>query len=433
MTTLHGWGRYPRSECALVEPNCRAGFAQALSRGAVIARGMGRSYGDSALGATVLSTRYWNHLQAFDEATGILRCAAGVTLDDIVRTYAPRGWFLPVTPGTRFVSVGGAIASDVHGKNHHRVGTFTEHVLELDVLLGDGQCVTASRTNHPDLFHATCSGMGLTGVILAAAVQLTRIPSCDIVQSTLKLPNLEAALAAFEEYAESSYTVAWIDSTARGAKLGRSILYVGEHDPTGSLSLPTPTRVTVPLEAPSWLTSGPFMRAFNRLYYMRARTSASTRRMPLTDYFYPLDSVLHWNRLYGSNGLVQYQFVLPLSSAARGLREMLQVIGDSRLGSCLAVLKRFGPSNANLLSFPMEGYTLAVDFLAGNAQLALLERLDSMVLDYGGRIYLAKDARMSRKTFQATYPRWHEFEDVRARWHAHGRFASEQGRRIGFR
>lgn len=431
MTNLHGWGRYPRAECELVEPTSDSGFAQALSQGAVIARGMGRSYGDSALGTTVLSTRYWNHLQAFDEATGILRCAAGATLDDLVRTYAPRGWFLPVTPGTRFVTVGGAIASDVHGKNHHLVGTFAQHVIELDILLGDGQRVTVSRTKHPDLFHATCGGMGLTGIVLAAAVQLTRIPSCDIVQTALRLPHLEAALAAFDEYAESTYTVAWIDSTARGMKLGRSILYVGEHDPAGSCALPARTRITVPMEAPNWLASGPFMRTFNWLYYMRAHTTARTRRMPLTEYFYPLDSVLHWNRLYGSKGLVQYQFVLPLSSAARGLREILQVIGDSGLGSCLAVLKRFGPSNANLLSFPMEGYTLAVDFMAGDPQLDLLEQLDSMVLDYGGRLYLAKDARMTRKTFQATYPRWSEFEDVRARWHAHGRFASEQGRRIG--
>ena len=429
---LHGWGRYPRLDAKVALPQSNTECVTAIIESApLIARGLGRSYGDSALGLQVLSTRYLDHFQAFDAATGLLTCAAGVSLDTILRTFVPRGWFLPVTPGTRFVTVGGAIASDVHGKNHHLDGSFSAHVRCMHLMLGNGERVSASITKNADLFHATCGGMGLTGVILSASVQLKRIQSSDISQTTIKVPNLDAALAAFDEHGAVPYSVAWIDCLARGAELGRSLLMLGEHATDGPLAVQTKLPTPVPFDLPAALLSRASVQAFNTMYYGRVRRARSTRRLPFEPFFYPLDTLSNWNRMYGKPGFVQYQFVLPKAAGVTGLHEVLERIAQSGRGSFLAVLKVFGRANANHLSFPFEGYTLALDFKAEPAVFKLLDTLDRIVLHHGGHIYLAKDARMSEATFKAGYPRWQEFETVRARWHAHGKFASAQSRRLG--
>lgn len=429
---LHGWGRFPRLDAQLALPLSVGQCAATLRASApLIARGLGRSYGDSALAPQVLCTRYLDHFRTFDAATGLLTCAGGVSLDSILRNFVRRGWFLPVTPGTRFVTVGGAIASDVHGKNHHRDGTFCAHVRQIELLLGNGERITASPTERPDLFHATCGGIGLTGIILSASVQLKRILSSDILETTIKAPSLDAALEAFEAHAASTYSVAWIDCLARGASLGRSLLMLGEHAPDGALALQTRPSKPVPFDMPAALLNRTTVQAFNTLYYGRVRRTQSTRRIPFEPFFYPLDALAHWNRIYGKPGFVQYQFVLPKGAGAAGLHEVLERIAQSGRGSFLAVLKVFGAANNNLLSFPTEGYTLALDFKAEPAVFELLDTLDRIVLQHGGRLYLAKDARMSEATFKASYPRWQEFEATRARWYAHGHFASLQSRRLG--
>lgn len=432
MMELYGWGRYPRLDAQVALPLSATQCAVALQGAApLIARGLGRSYGDSALAPQVLSTRHLDHFQAFDAASGLLACAAGVSLDDILHTFVSRGWFLPVTPGTRFVTVGGAIASDVHGKNHHGVGTFSAHVRRMEILLGNGERVTVSPTENSDLFHATCGGMGLTGVILSATVQLKPIRASDIIETTIKAPNLDAVLEAFDAHAASTYSVAWIDCLARGASLGRSLLMLGEHATDGLLTVQPPRALPVPIDMPAGLLNRVSVQAFNTLYYGRVRRAQSTRRIPFEPFFYPLDALSGWNRLYGKAGFVQYQFVLPKAAGVAGLREVLELIAQSGRGSFLAVLKVFGAANANHLSFPIEGYTLALDFKAEPAVFELLDALDCVVLHHGGRLYLTKDARMSEATFKASYPRWSEFEQVRARWHAHGKFASAQSRRLG--
>lgn len=435
MTTaeLHGWGRYPRVAARIDLPAGASDCARALRAdpAPLIARGLGRSYGDSALGARVLSTRWLDHFLAFDEATGVLACEAGVSLGEILRLAVPRGWFLAVTPGTQYVSVGGAIASDVHGKNHHGEGSFCDHLLDIDVLLGNGEVVRASATENAQLFRAVCGGMGLAGVVLRARLRLARIASADIVETTVKAPNLDAVLEAFDAHRAARYSVAWIDCLARGAALGRSLLMLGEHAADGPLAARVPQPRPVPFDAPAWLLNRTSARAFNTLYYNRVRRARQTRRVPLERYFYPLDALADWNRLYGAPGLVQYQFVVPRAAGAAPLREVLRRIADSGCGAFLAVLKLLGPGNDNLLSFPLEGYTLALDFKADARSLALLDTLDPIVLDAGGRIYLAKDARMSEATFKRGYPRWQAFEQARARWHAQGRFASAQSRRLG--
>lgn len=433
MTLIEGWGRYPRQEAQVLLPRSLGQCRQLLATtgGALIARGLGRAYGDSALAAQVMAMGPLDHFEWFDPATGLVRCAAGVSLDAMLRTFVPRGWFLPVTPGTRFVTVGGAIASDVHGKNHHVDGTFGQHVRALEILLGNGERVTASPSENADLFRATCGGMGLTGIILAATVQLKRVRSSDVIETTIKVPNLDSALEAFERHRDSTYSVAWIDCLARGAGLGRSLLMLGEHAPDGALEAPGKGALPVPFDLPAGLLNRASLKALNTLYYHRVRRRHSTRRIPYTPFFYPLDALSGWNRLYGKAGFVQYQFVLPRQAGAAGMREVLAVIAESGRGSFLAVLKTFGPANANFLSFPTEGYTLALDFKAEPAVFALLDRLDAIVLGHGGRLYLTKDARMSADMFRRSYPHWQEFEQVRARWHAHGRFASTQSLRLG--
>jgi decaprenylphospho-beta-D-ribofuranose 2-oxidase len=429
---LHGWGRYPRQEAHVAEPLSRQQCMRAVP-GALplIARGRGRSYGDSALGPQVLSTRYLDRFHDFDPETGVLSCDAGVSLDDILRTFVPRGWFLPVMPGTRFITVGGAIASDVHGKNHHRDGTFSAHVASIRILLGNGECVGASPSDKAELFHATCGGMGLTGVIVSAVLRLKAITASDILETRIKTPSLDAVLEAFDAHAASAYSVAWIDCMARGPHLGRSILVMGEQCTEGPLVAQQVKALGIPAEMPSGLLNRAVAKMFNAAYYGRARANAQKSRKPFESFIAPLDAITGWSSLYGRPGFLQYQFVLPKASGADGLREILQHIGQSRLGAFLAVLKLFGDANANPLSFPLKGYSLAVDFKAEAATFELLDVLDGIVAAHGGRLYLAKDARMSEAMFKAGYPRWQEFEEVRARWHAHGKFSSTQSRRLG--
>lgn len=429
---LSGWGRYPKVDAECLVPLTAAEVARTFSeRGALIARGLGRSYGDSALADRVVSSRYLDKFMVFDAASGWLHCESGVSLDDILRSFVPRGWFLPVSPGTRFVTVGGAIASDVHGKNHHVAGSFCEHVESVDILLANGERVRASQNQNAELLRATCGGMGLTGMIVSATVRLKRISSSRIIETSFRVPDLDSVLSAFEDSAGSTYSVAWIDCLARGKNLGRSIIMLGEHATEGGLVNREKRALPVPCDMPASLLNPFTVRAFNSLYYGNAPRRRRTRVVAYEAFFYPLDSLSNWNRLYGKNGLLQYQCVLPRQAGLRALRELLELIAAAGIASFLAVLKLFGRGNDNLLSFPMEGYTLALDFKAEPRTFELLEQLDQLVSSHGGRVYLAKDARMSAESFRAGYPRWEQFEAVRANYGALGKFSSLQSRRLG--
>lgn len=428
----HGWGRYPKHPAQLLQPHTTQDAIQLLSQaGQVLGRGFGRSYGDSALADRLISTRQLNRLHSFDAQSGLLACAAGISLAELLGVFVPRGWFLPITPGTKFVSIGGAIASDVHGKNHHLHGCFSECVDSIQLLLADGSQMQCSRSERPELFHASCGGMGLTGLIVAATLRLLRIDSAYIEQTTYKATNLEEALALFEAHSTSTYSVAWIDCLASGAALGRSLLMLGEHARDDQLALPAKSKLSVPLDMPSFLLNRFSVQVFNELYYQRIRQHESKQRVSYESFFYPLDGLQQWNRLYGKQGFVQYQFVIPKAAGLQGMRAILERISASHRGSFLAVLKVFGASNDNLLSFPMDGYTLALDFKMEAGLLALLEELDRMVLAYGGRLYLAKDARMSEATFKQSQPNWQQFQEIRAQYGALGKFASLQSRRLG--
>lgn len=428
---LHGWGRYPVAEASVLAPATASETARLLAAHAgqpLIARGLGRSYGDSALAPLVIDNTRRHLLLEFDAGSGVLRCEAGATLADVLEVLLPQGWFLPVTPGTKFVTMGGAVASDVHGKNHHVDGCFSEHVLSFELLLADGRVLQCSREQHPELFRATCGGMGLTGIVLTVTVRMRRVHSAYIDQTTLRAGSLAEVLALFEQHRDATYSVAWIDCVTGGARLGRSLLMLGEHAQEGGLAAQAKRSRSVPFDLPPQLMNRYSIGAFNALYYHRP--CAGQARVHYEPYFYPLDGLLHWNRLYGKAGFVQYQFVLPRAASAE-LHAILQRIAASGRGSFLAVLKAFGPANANFLSFPMEGYTLALDFKLEPGLFELLDELDAMVLAAGGRHYLAKDARMSRATFQRSYPQYTAFQQVRRDYGAVGAFASCQSLRLG--
>lgn len=444
MREIHGWGRWPRRICAMERPrDPEAAAALAAAPGVRIARGMGRSYGAPAMQprGTVEMTGL-NRMLAFDPATGDLTAEAGVTLSEIIAAFLPRGWFPAVTPGTRFVTLGGAIAADVHGKNHHAVGSFGHVTRWFDLALATGEVVRCSREENVDLFNATLGGMGLTGFVLRACVGLIPVETGYFRQKTVAAANLAEAMAAFEAHADATYSVAWIDCLARGAAQGRSLLHLGEHARAEALSpaqavapLTPPLRPArrVPLDAPSAALNRWTVRAFNARHHAKGAGAPAETLVDWDAYMYPLDSLRDWNRIYGARGFAQYQTVLPLSAAADALAEQLSAIAGSGLASFLAVLKRMGPGAPERpFSFPMEGYTLALDFPLSSAALTLMDRLDEITLAAGGRLYLAKDARMTQRTFESGYPAARGgFAQMARRDPADPRFASLQSERLG--
>lgn len=428
---ISGWGGYPKQKAKVLTPLSHSELQlQVQAQQSLIARGMGRSYGDSANAPFVLQTTYFDHFITFDANTGLLTAEAGVTLRDILKVIVPQGWFLPVTPGTSYATLGGAIASDVHGKNHHVTGTFGQHVISLNLLLGTGQIITTSPTEHADLFHATCGGMGLTGIILNSTIQLIPIKSAFINQKIIKADCIEAACEALEANSNSTYSVAWIDCLAKGKNLGRSVIMLGEHSDSGGLNLRDKDQITLPVYTPSFLLNSLTVKAFNNAFWAKANHN-KTQIIPLLPYFYPLDTIGGWNKFYGKSGFLQYQFVLPEKNVVTNMSILLKQIAQSGLGSFLSVLKKFGPANKNLLSFPIEGYTLALDFKMSQSTIELLRRLDELLKDMGGKVYLTKDAVMQEKFFKKTYPKWQEFEIVRQKYGAIGKFASTQSVRLG--
>jgi FAD/FMN-containing dehydrogenase len=429
---LHGWGRYPVIDAVGRTFETTEQAARLLEKpGRWIAHGLGKSYGDSALNQQVVMTRRFNKLIDFDARNGVVTCECGITLADLIDTFLPKGWFLQVAPGTKLITVGGAIASDVHGKNHHTSGCFSSSVVCLELMLPDGRRLTCSPDENRDLFLATCGGMGLTGLILTATLQLKPVNSAYIDERVIRCRNLADAFEQFETRQKTSYSVAWIDCLAKGEHMGRSVLMVGEHAEDGRLEPPAAKLSAVPVECPGVLLNKYTVSLFNQLYYSSHPGHGRYQPKPVDAFFFPLDRIADWNRLYGSRGFTQYQFVLPKASSNAGLSTILEKIADSGIGSFLAVLKLFGVENQNLLSFPMEGYTLALDFKIQPRLFPLLDQLDRMVLDHGGRLYLTKDVRMGKHTFRQGYPQWKAFRDIRSAYGLSDKLNSLQSLRLG--
>lgn len=413
---IESWGRYPRLPHQAVHP---VRSADPLPEGpaSMLPYGQGRSYGDVCLNAngTLLSTSPMRRLLAFDPETGRLRCEAGITLAEVLAHIVPQGWFLPVSPGTQFVSIGGAIANDIHGKNHHRAGTFGRYVRQFELLRSTGERFVCTPETRADFYRATIGGLGLTGLITWAEIQLLPIPGPFIEATYLRFKNLEAffEIAAASD-ADYAYTVAWVDCTTRGKDLGRGLFIRGNHadvPPADAPRTPGSRSITFPFDAPGFLLNRFSVRAFNTLYYHRPVRPGVPRLVHYKPFFYPLDALLKWNRMYGKRGFFQYQLVVPFAEDRTAIRRIFETIAASGLASFLAVLKTFGPvPSPGLLSFPRPGVTLALDFPNQGARThRLFEALDALVQAAGGAVYPAKDARMPPELFTASFPNWPDF------------------------
>jgi len=438
-TPTAGWGLYPVVEARIDHPRHPGeliGLAQ--SGQPHLAQGACRSYGDACLYERVVSTLPLQHLLEFDPAQGRLRAQAGITLDSLLRYCVPRGFFLPVTPGTKFPTLGGCIAADVHGKNHHREGTIGRFVEELEMVLADGSQVRCSRREHPELFRATLGGMGLTGFIYAATLRLKPIESSYISVRTVRTRDFaEACQLMVETRDEYLYSVAWIDCLARGRGLGRSLVMLGNHAPASGgepLKLHSFRQRPVPFNFPEIFLNPWSMRAFNALIYRHQWRLERQRLVHYDPYFYPLDALSRWNRIYGRRGFLQYQFAIPFAGGLELMREILGHIAAQGAGSFLAVLKTFGPEDEGVLSFPLPGYTLALDFpLRGGGIIPFLRQLNRLVAGAGGRVYLAKDAILEEEDFARMYPRLEEFRRIKRQYDPHNQFRSCLADRLGLR
>jgi FAD/FMN-containing dehydrogenase len=435
---IANWGNYPALKSNEVQFSTVSELQQIIkSNSTLIARGNGRCYGDASLAGVTVSTLKFDKILFFDRQNGIIQCQSGIVLDQLLEVIVPDGWFLPVTPGTKFVTVGGLVASDVHGKNHHVDGSFSRHILDMEVMMADGESVVCSKEKNSDLFEATCGGMGLTGVIVSVKFQLKKIETSYIHQTTIRADNLAELLNLFEENKHFTYSVAWIDCLKKGKDFGRSILMLGEHATVEQLNdkqkqdplkLPKKTAIAFPFYMPSWLLNNFTMRLFNFFIYHKNFKKKRVTNVLYEPFFYPLDAILHWNRGYGKKGFVQYQFVIPLENK-NGLVAILNKIAQKGWGSFLAVLKVFGEQR-DLISFPMEGYTLALDFPVRDNLFEFLEELDKIVLEYNGRIYLSKDARMKSDTFWNGYSNAKKFASVIEKYDAEKKFSSVQSSRL---
>jgi FAD/FMN-containing dehydrogenase len=415
MATFESWGRYPRGEQVIKPLFWPSDFTAALNGdGPVLPAGLGRSYGDVCLnhGNTLLLTAALDRFLHFDAEHGILRCETGVSLSAILDFAVPRGWFLPVTPGTKFVTVGGAIANDVHGKNHHVAGTFGRHVLRFELQRSDGTVALCSPTENEGFFSATISGLGLTGLIRWADIQLKPIVSRKIRYEGTKFRGLEEFVDLSEANLHREYSVSWIDCVSRGHNSERGVFICGDHDDSPGLLATKKARATnFPFNLPSFALNRTTVGLFNSLYFHKQARKTVLKRVDYEPFFYPLDAVLHWNRMYGKYGLLQFQCVVPYENGLGAIRSILRTIADSGLASFLAVLKVCGDApSPGMMSFPKPGITLALDFpIRTDKSYALVDRLNAMTQEQGGRVYPAKDARMSGAQFRDFYPRWQEF------------------------
>jgi decaprenylphospho-beta-D-ribofuranose 2-oxidase len=435
---LSGWGHYPVVKGSVESFVFKDQLEPLLvNEQPFIARGNGRSYGDSSLAARVISTLKFDKVLSFDTKTGVFECQPGIMLSEVQEIIVPEGWFLPVTPGTKLITIGGAVASNVHGKNHRAEGSFSRHIVDIDVVLASKEVITCSAVENADLFEATCGGMGLTGVVTRVKFRLKKIETSFMKQKQIKAENLDELLALFDKYSNYEYAVVWIDCLKKGKHFGRSILTVGDHavlndlnagQKNDPLQLPAKKTLAFPFNLPVWALNKFTVKAFNFLYYSKNLKKEIDAVVPYNPFFYPLDAILNWNMMYGKNGFVQYQFVLPLE-AKQGLIEILNRISNKGMGSFLTVLKVLGKQES-MISFCREGYTLALDFPLRKGVLEFLDELDEIVLKYGGRLYITKDARMKPEMLVKGYPELEKFKNIVKKYNPDSKIRSVQSDRL---
>ena len=418
--TFESWGRYPSYSANIVPINWQSDFPAAIAgiHNGAIPVGMGRSYGDVGLlkDGNLLLTTGMNRLLDFDPETGILTAESGITLAQILDFSVPRGFFLPVTPGTKYVTLGGAIANDIHGKNHELAGSFGNHVPSFELVRSDGTRRLCSPTENPDWFAATIGGMGLTGLITWAQLKLKPIVSRMIDYHGIQFHGIDEFLALKDQYKHVEYTVAWVDCVSTGKNFARGVYMAGDNSKVpGPLTQTPEPKLSLPFDLPGFLLNSTTVSMFNFAFFHKQLKPHVTTPQDYEPFFYPLDKVLHWNRGYGKNGLLQFQYAIPWEGAKEGTIAILHEIAKSGLASFLAVLKTFGDiPSLGMMSFPLAGIMFALDFpIKANISFPLMQRLGDMTRDYGGRLYSAKDACMTPEQFQTFYPQWEQFARYR--------------------
>lgn len=433
---IANWGNYPSVEAHLDEfENPKQAFEKLDAAGSLIARGTGLSYGDASLSSSILSTLKYNRVLAFDEATGVIEVEAGITIDEVLKVIVPKGWFVPVTPGTKFVTIGGAVAGDVHGKNHHRESSFCRYVTRMEVMLADGTILQCSAEQNAELFRNLCGGLGLGGIVLKVQFRLKRIQTAYIRQQNKMVKNLDEMIDGLQQFGSTTYSVSWIDCIAKGKSMGRGVLMLGEHATPDQVKnedkfkVHSNPKLSVPFFFPPGILNSFSIGIFNTLVYNKYKIGAKDSIVHYDTFFYPLDFVRHWNRAYSKRGFLQYQFVIPYETAREGLREILKAISGSGRAAFLAVLKEMGPGE-NVISFPLPGFTLALDFPVAPGIFPFLEELDKRIVDFGGRIYLVKDARMTAETYWKGYPNASLFKEQVNRLDPEHKFSSTLSKRL---
>lgn len=437
---LAGWGNYPVIESFTLSPRNEEDVKTDINMGPVVPRGLGRSYGDQAIndGKYVAICTKLNHFLNFDEKEGILECEAGVSLEEIISVFGPKGWLPMICPGTKFVTIGGAIANDIHGKAHHIDGSFVNCVISFTIMLADGTTVEASRTENSDLFWANFGGLGLLGVILKAKLKLRKIETTYFRQKSVVIKNLDHMLEALDKYDhEYNYSVAWIDAMAKGKKLGGGVLTLGnaakfdelpadlKEDP---LKIHSTGKLAVPFYLPSFALNGLTVRLLNRVIAFVQNSPKDF--VHYEKFFFPLDAINNWNKGYGKRGFIQYQFVIPEENGKQHLTEILEMIAASGCTPFLNVFKRMGDGQG-ILSFPFKGYTLAIDFPVTKNLLTFTPKLDAKVLAAGGRLYMGKDALLQEGMFKAMYPQYEQWLEIKRKYDPKEKFSSNISRRIG--
>ncbi len=419
---ISGWGLYPRINVVKQSPRNIHELKKAITSSSLIARGNGRSYGDSSINTSnTIDMKNFNRFLYFDDSNGLLVAEAGVLLNEVIDIFLPKGWFPSVTPGTKFVTLGGMVAADVHGKNHKKNGSFGNYIHWIEIINIDGEIIRCSREENSDLFFWTIGGMGLTGIILNVAFFLKSVKTAWIKQKTLVASNIYQAFEIFEDNINSTYSVAWIDCYSKGKNLGRSLLMFGEHAKINELSfenqsnplkIPQKKKISIPFYFPPFILTKFNVRIFNFLYFLYGKIEKKNKLVDCETFFYPLDKIYNWNKIYGKKGLAQFQCVIPLTNSKNAITELLKCISNSKSSSFLAVLKRFG-NQKSYFSFPMEGYSLALDFPVNSNNLFLMKKLDEITIKYGGRFYLAKDSRIKKDIFEKSDDRVNDFKKYR--------------------
>ena len=438
---IKGWAGYPEYNVNITSPKNVSDVIQKLKEGNLIARGNGRSYGDSAISkSNTISMKNFDKIISFDEDNGILVAESGVLLAKIIQKILPKGWFPYVTPGSKYVTLGGMVAADVHGKNHHKEGNFGKYISWIEIIDSSGSIKKCSNFNNSELFNWTIGGMGLTGVILRVAIKLRKVETSWIKQNTLFADNLNEVMDIFEQNMSATYSVAWIDCLKKNKNQGRSIVFLGEHANLSDLNLYKKKIVmkinkksfsfSIPFYFPNWFMSQKLIKCFNFFYYWNQKLRNPLRLVNWDSFFYPLDSIKGWNKIYGKKGFLQFQCVIPISTSREGIKYLLDEVSKSEIGSFLSVIKRFGKQESNF-SFPMEGYTLNLDFPINPKSLELANRLDEITIKFKGRFYLAKDSRMKLNTFLKSDERIKNFLLFRENQNLSKSFNSVQSNRLG--